>query len=126
MSKKVELLNKIKDDSDKEEEEIEEEIEEEVEPEAEEFEDDEEVQIESEKKEKKLKANNNGNSLKRRKSLYEGFDENQKFFRPEYRFANDDPSKQKMWALMDTYLPRDKLNIQKKYSQTHRIYFIQN
>ena len=113
MSKKVELLNKIKDDSDKEEEEIEEEIEEEVEPEAEEFEDDEEVPIESEKKEKKLKANNNGNSLKRRKSLYEGFDENQKFFRPEYRFANDDPSKQKMWALMDTYLPRDKLNIQK-------------
>ena len=127
MSKKIQMLN----DDNKEEEEIEEEIEvegEDVEVEAdvegEEVEDqdqnkekeedqEEEIEIESEKKEKKLKANKKGGSLKRRKSLYEGFDENQSLFRPEYRFANDDPVKEKMWALMDTYLPRDKLNIQK-------------
>ena len=105
----------------KEEEEIEEGEGEEVEVEAEEVEgdeeedkqsDEEEVQIEEDKKEKKLKANNGG-SLKRRKSLYEGFDENQRLYRPEYRFVNDSPAKEKMWALMDTYLPRDKLNIQK-------------
>ena len=113
MSKKVDLL--------KEEEEIEEGEGEEVEVEAEEVEgdeeedqqnDEEEIQIEEDKKEKKLKANKGG-SLKRRKSLYEGFDENQRLFRPEYRFENDSPAKEKMWALMDTYLPRDKLNIQK-------------
>jgi starch phosphorylase len=113
MSKKVDLL--------KEEEEIEEGEGEEVEVEAEEVEgdeeedqqnDEEEIQIEEDKKEKKLKANKGG-SLKRRKSLYEGFDENQRLFRPEYRFENDSPAKEKMWALMDTYLTRDKLNIQK-------------
>ena len=115
----MESLNgKIIDDNNEdnnEEEEIEEEGEPEeveIEAEAEEVED-EEVPLESNKKEKKLKANKAGGSLKRRKSLYEGFDENQKFFRPEYRFSNDDPTKQKMWALMDTYLPRDKLNVQK-------------
>ena len=51
--------------------------------------------------------------LKRRKSLYEGFDEKQEFFRPEYHFDSKDPVKEKMWELMDAYLPRDKLSIQK-------------
>ena len=52
-------------------------------------------------------------SLKRRKSLYEGFDEKQELFRPEFRFDENDKTKEKMWELMDTYLPRDKINIQK-------------
>ena len=52
-------------------------------------------------------------SLKRRKSLYEGFDEKQELFRPEFRFDENDQTKEKMWELMDTYLPRDKINIQK-------------
>ena len=77
----------------------------------------EEVQLTNEQevsKEKKQKGSKKPKtSLKRRKSLYEGFDETQELFRPEYRFANDDPVKEKMWELMDTYLPRDKLNIQK-------------
>ena len=60
------------------------------------------------KKKKKDKT-----SLKRRKSLYEGFDEKQELFRPEYRLDDNDPVKIKMWELMDTYLPRDKINIQK-------------
>ena len=51
--------------------------------------------------------------VKRRKSLYEGFDEKQEFFRPEYHFDSKDPVKEKMWELMDAYLPRDKLSIQK-------------
>ena len=52
-------------------------------------------------------------SIKRIKSLYEGFDEKKDIFRPEYRFENQDKVKEKMWALMDTYLKRDKLSIQK-------------
>ena len=114
------LRNKIIDDNDKdneEEEEVEEaepeEVEIEGEAEVEEVEEEVEVPVESNKKEKKLKGNKTGGSLKRRESLYKGFDENQQLYRPEYRFSNDDPTKQKMWALMDTYLPRDKLNIQK-------------
>ena len=52
-------------------------------------------------------------ALKRRKSLYEGYEEKQEFFRPEYQFNVKDPIKEKMWELMDAYLPRDKLSIQK-------------
>ena len=138
MSKEQEILSeKIKpkdeENENKEEEEVEEAEAEGEEVEAEEVEEEElqiqeqgdaqkkeedkeeEVQIGNEpkeKKEKKLKGNK-GTSLKRRKSLYEGFDETQELFRPEYRFSNNDPVKEKMWELMDTYLPRDKLNIQK-------------
>ena len=124
MSKKEELTITMKQDpedenKEEEEEEVEgEEVEEAEEGEQEkEGEKEEEIQIveqkedKEEKKEKKLKAK--GASLKRRKSLYEGFDETQQLFRPEYRFSNNDPVKEKMWELMDTYLPRDKLNIQK-------------
>ena len=123
MSKEDKVLSiKMKDKEEENEEEEQEEIEEE-EVEGEEVEDqenDEEkeegIEIEEdkkEKKEKKLRANKAGDSLKRRKSLYEGFEENQNLFRPEYRFSKNDPIKEKMWELMDTYLPRDKLNIQK-------------
>ena len=52
-------------------------------------------------------------STKRRKSLYEGFEDKQELFRPEYHFDDKDPVKEKMWELMDAYLPRDKLSIQK-------------
>ena len=51
--------------------------------------------------------------VKRRQSLYEGFDEKQEFFRPEYHFDSKDPVKEKMWELMDAYLSREKLSIQK-------------
>ena len=69
-------------------------------------EEEEEIEIEEEPKEKKLKSGNEEkkSSIKRRKSLYEGFDEKQDLFRPEYRFDVQDPLKEKMWALMDTYL----------------------
>ena len=82
-------------------------------------EEEEEIEIEEEPKEKKLKSGNEEkkSSIKRRKSLYEGFDEKQDLFRPEYRFDVQDPLKEKMWALMDTYLKRDKLSIQKSIVQ---------
>jgi len=98
--------------------------------EVEDHEKEEEIQLtegQTEQKKEKKKANKNLASLKRRKSLYEGFDETQELFRPEYRFANDDPVKEKMWELMDTYLPRDKLNIQKsivKHIQTLQYYLL--
>ena len=128
MNKKEQLLRgKIDVDSEENEEEIEvendeneenEEENEEVElDEEDDQEEEEEVEIIEDKKEKKLKGNKKGNSIKRRKSLYEGYDENQILFRPEFRFANNDPTKEKMWAIMDTYLPRDKLNIQKSIVQ---------
>ena len=84
--------------------------------EAEEVEEEEvEVEVEDDKKakEKKQPPKNGLVSLKRRKSLYEGFDEKQELFRPEFRFDEKDQTKEKMWELMDTYLPRDKINIQK-------------
>ena len=110
-----------------EEKEEEEEVEEEVEVqndkegngeegEAEEVEEEEvEVEVEEDKKhkEKKKPPKNGLISIKRRKSLYEGFDEKQELFRPEFRFDEKDQTKEKMWELMDTYLPRDKINIQK-------------
>ena len=104
MSKK-ELEIQKDEEAEQEEVEVEEESEEEVELE--------------DTKEKKLKAGNEANksSIKRRKSLYEGFDEKQDLFRPEYRFNNNDPVKEKMWSLMDTYLKRDVLSVQKSIIQ---------
>ena len=85
--------------------------------EAEEIEEEEEVEVEVEEEKKpkeKTKPPKDGLiSIKRRKSLYEGFDEKQELFRPEFRFDETDQTKEKMWELMDTYLPRDKINIQK-------------
>ena len=87
--------------------------------EAEEVEEEEvEIEVEEEpkekgKKSKKAPPKDGLVSLKRRKSLYEGFDEKQELFRPEFRFDEKDQTKEKMWELMDTYLPRDKINIQK-------------
>ncbi len=87
--------------------------------EAEEVEEEEvEIEVEEEpkekgKKSKKAPPKDGLVSLKRRKSLYEGFDEKQELFRPEFRFDENDKTKEKMWELMDTYLPRDKINIQK-------------
>ena len=128
-NKQVTLSAKIKaneEEEEKEEEEVEEENAEakgekdqqkSPEGEAEEVEEEEvEVEVEEEKKEKeKKKPPKNGLiSIKRRKSLYEGFDEKQELFRPEFRFdEKKDQTKEKMWELMDTYLPRDKINIQK-------------
>ena len=85
---------------------------EEVEEEEVEVEVEEEIK-EKEKKPKKAPPKDGLVSLKRRKSLYEGFDEKQELFRPEFRFDENDQTKEKMWELMDTYLPRDKINIQK-------------
>ena len=125
--KEIILDKKIKaeEEEEKEEEEVEEEenaqakgekAQKSQEGEAEEVEEEEiEVEVEEEKKEKeKKKPPKNGLiSIKRRKSLYEGFDEKQELFRPEFRFDEKDKTKEKMWELMDTYLPRDKINIQK-------------
>ena len=114
MSKEDKVISLKKKEEDEENEEVEqEEVESEESEEVEDQEQEEEVKTKGEKKETKLRANNTDNSTKRRKPLYEGYDENQSLFRPEFRFPNKDPQKEKMWELMDTYLPRDKLNIQK-------------
>ena len=108
MSKKETLeIKKNQEDDEVEQEEVE------VDEESEE-----EIELE-EPKEKKLKAGNETkkSSIKRRKSLYEGFEKNQDLFRPEYRLNNNDPMKEKMWALMDTYLKRDVLSVQKSIVQ---------
>ena len=104
MSKKITLEEKEKEEVDVEEQESEEE---------------EEIEVEEEPKEKKLKSGKEGKqpSIKRRKSLYEGFDEKQELFRPEYRLDDQNPHIEKMWALMDTYLKRDKVSIQKSIVQ---------
>ena len=122
------LEKKIKNDVEEEEKEEEVEEVEEVEVEAEKGQqnaqeveaeevEEEEVEVEVEdnqKKDEKKKPPKDGLiSVKRRKSLYEGFDEKQELFRPEFRFDEKDQTKEKMWELMDTYLPRDKINIQK-------------
>ena len=124
-SKQITLEQKIQsahEEEEKEEEEEEVEVEQDKEPkkgeegEAEEVEEEEvEVEVEGQNKEKKKKKppKNGLISIKRRKSLYEGFDEKQELFRPEFRFDETDKSKEIMWGLMDTYLPRDKINIQK-------------
>ena len=104
MSKKITLEEKEKEEVDVEEQESEEE---------------EEIEAKEEPKEKKLKSGKEGKqpSIKRRKSLYEGFDEKQELFRPEYRLDDQNPHIEKMWALMDTYLKRDKVSIQKSIVQ---------
>ena len=104
MSKKITLEEKEKEKVDVEEQESEEE---------------EEIEVPEEPKEKKLKSGKEGKqpSIKRRKSLYEGFDEKQELFRPEYRLDDQNPHIEKMWALMDTYLKRDKVSIQKSIVQ---------
>ena len=124
-SKQITLEQKIQsahEEEEKEEEEEEVEVEQDKgqkrgeEGEAEEVEEEEvEVEVEEKNKEKKKKKppKNGLISIKRRKSLYEGFDEKQELFRPEFRFDETDKSKEIMWGLMDTYLPRDKINIQK-------------
>ena len=123
-SKQITLEQKIQsahEEEEKEEEEEEVEVEQDKgqkrgeEGEAEEVEEEEvEVEVEENKEKKKKKPPKNGIiSIKRRKSLYEGFDEKQELFRPEFRFDETDKSKEIMWGLMDTYLPRDKINIQK-------------
>ena len=76
-------------------------------------EDEVDVGVQEKKKEKKQPPKDGLISIKRRKSLYEGFDEKQELFRPEFRFNEKDQTKEKMWELMDTYLPRDIINIQK-------------
>ena len=81
--------------------------------EVEEEEDEFDVEVQEKKKEKKQPPKDGLISIKRRKSLYEGFDEKQELFRPEFRFNEKDQTKEKMWELMDTYLPRDIINIQK-------------
>ena len=124
-SKQITLEQKIQsahEEEEKEEEEEEVEVEQDKgqkrgeEGEAEEVEEEEvEVEVEEQIKDKKKKKppKNGLISIKRRKSLYEGFDEKQELFRPEFRFDETDKSKEIMWGLMDTYLPRDKINIQK-------------
>ena len=81
--------------------------------EAEEEEEEVKVEVKEKNVEKKKPPKNGLISIKRRKSLYEGFDEKQELFRPEFRFDQKDQTKEKMWELMDTYLPRDIINIQK-------------
>ena len=81
--------------------------------EAEEEEEEVKVEVKEKNVEKKKPPKNGLISIKRRKSLYEGFDEKQELFRPEFRFNQKDQTKEKMWELMDTYLPRDIINIQK-------------
>ena len=122
-SKQITLEQKIQsahEEEEKEEEEEEVEVEQDKEQkkgeegEAEEVEEEEvEVEVEDKEKKKKKPPKNGLISIKRRKSLYEGFDEKQELFRPEFRFDETDKSKEIMWGLMDTYLPRDKINIQK-------------
>ena len=124
--KQITLSEKIQasHEEEKEEEEVEEaevqggkEPQKSQEGEAEEIEEEEEIEVEVEEEKKpkeKTKPPKDGLiSIKRRKSLYEGFDEKQELFRPEFRFDETDQTKEKMWELMDTYLPRDKINIQK-------------
>ena len=115
MSQEITLESKSKEKENQEEEQEQESEEDQNQSKEEE----EEIEIEEEPKEKKLKSGNEEkkSSIKRRKSLYEGFDEKQDLFRPEYRFDVQDPLKEKMWALMDTYLKRDKLSIQKSIVQ---------
>ena len=124
------MIKKVKEEEDNQEENEGEEVEEEEEnndekkdqkknqdeENQEEEENEEEVEIQMEGKSKiqeKKPEKKELVSLKRRKSLYEGFDAKQELFRPEFRFDENDKTKEKMWALMDTYLPRDIINVQK-------------
>ena len=92
MSKK-ELKDKFEEDD------LEEEIEVEVEDE----------ESEEEEEQKKLKA---GIVLRNQKSLFEGLKDSKTLYRPEYRFSNDNANMELIYELMNSYLPRDKTNIQ--------------
>ena len=121
MSNQEEIKLKSNQEEEEEVEEAEEEVEDgqgkdpqkSQEGEVEEEEDEFDVEVQEKKKEKKQPPKDGLISIKRRKSLYEGFDEKQELFRPEFRFNEKDQTKEKMWELMDTYLPRDIINIQK-------------
>ena len=121
MSNQEEIKLKSNQEEEEEVEEAEEEVEDgqgknpqnPQEAEVEEEEDEFDVEVQEKKKEKKQPPKDGLISIKRRKSLYEGFDEKQELFRPEFRFNEKDQTKEKMWELMDTYLPRDIINIQK-------------
>ena len=122
-SKQITLEQKIQsahEEEEKEEEEEEVEVEQDKEQkkgeegEAEEVEE-EEVEVEVEEKKKKKPPKNGLISIKRRKSLYEGFDEKQELFRPEFRFDETDKSKEIMWGLMDTYIHRKAYRIYLSY-----------
>ena len=121
MSNQEEIKLKSNQEEEEEVEEAEEEVEDgqgknpqnPQEAEVEEEEDEVDVGVQEKKKEKKQPPKDGLISIKRRKSLYEGFDEKQELFRPEFRFNEKDQTKEKMWELMDTYLPRDIINIQK-------------
>ena len=45
---------------------------------------------------------------KRRYSLYENYAKKEKYFKTEYKLSLFDPKKDKIWTLMDKYLPKDK------------------
>ena len=49
---------------------------------------------------------------KRRYSLYENYAKKEKYFKTEYKLSLFDPKKDKIWTLMDKYLPKDKNFIQ--------------
>ena len=49
---------------------------------------------------------------KRRYSLFENFSKRQKYFKSEYKLKYLDVNKEKMWRIMDKYLPRDQNFIQ--------------
>ena len=49
---------------------------------------------------------------KRRFSLFEDFERKQKYFKKEYKSNFADETKEKIWTLMDKYLPRDNNSIQ--------------
>ena len=49
---------------------------------------------------------------KRRYSLFENFEKKQKYFKTDYKLSFFDEKKEKIWALMDKYLPKDRNFIQ--------------
>ena len=51
--------------------------------------------------------------LKRKGSMYKDLDEISTLFRPEFELSDNKDRNKKVWSLMKTYLPRDKLSVQK-------------
>ena len=49
---------------------------------------------------------------KRRYSLFENFEKKEKYFKTEFKLSFFDEKKEKIWTLMDKYLPKDKNFIQ--------------
>ena len=76
-------------------------------------EEEEEIEVEEKPEEIKLKPNNQLT----KKKLYSGIKDDQKLYRPEIKLKANDPYKEKMWALMETYLLRDKLSVQQSIAQ---------